>query len=126
MNVSPRDHASTSGVPWHTLDPDAAAVRLASSPHGLSRDEARARLAQDGPNQLPETPPTSAWVVLLHQFRSPLIYILLAATLVTLLLEEFIDAGVIAAVLVLNAAIGFTTSRSPDPGSRSPIRDRPG
>ncbi|HEY5543404.1 MAG TPA: hypothetical protein VIM04_09145 [Candidatus Binatia bacterium] len=45
--------------------------------------------------------------ILLHQFRSPLIYILLVATAVTLFLGEYIDAGVIAAVLALNAVIGF-------------------
>ena len=81
-------------------------MRLTTGVHGLTLEEARARLAREGPNQLPEKPPTSPLVVLLHQFRSPLIYILLAATLVTLALEEFIDAGVIAAVLVLNAIIG--------------------
>jgi len=45
--------------------------------------------------------------ILLHQFSSPLIYILLVATAVTLFLGEYIDAGVIAAVLALNAVIGF-------------------
>jgi Ca2+-transporting ATPase len=45
--------------------------------------------------------------ILLHQFRSPLIYILLVATAVTLFLGEYIDAGVIAAVLALKAVIGF-------------------
>lgn len=68
-------------------------------------------MARDGPNQLRETPPTSPLVVLLHQFTSPLIYILLAATVVTLLLDELIDAAVIAAVLLLNAIIGFSQER---------------
>jgi Ca2+-transporting ATPase len=107
---------------WHAVAADEVAVGLATGPHGLSRDEARARLARHGLNQLPETPPTSPLVVLLHQFRSPLIYILLAAALVTLILEEFIDAGVIAAVLMLNAIIGFTQERRAEASVRALMR----
>lgn len=97
--------------PWHALAPDEVERLLGTSPRGLSGDEARERLAAFGPNQLEEEPPTPAILVLLRQFRSPLIYILLAATVVTLLLEEYIDAGVIAAVLALNATIGFAQER---------------
>jgi magnesium-transporting ATPase (P-type) len=75
---------------------------------GLTDDEALRRLAEHGPNELAEVKgPSVAWL-LLHQFRSPLITILLVAAAVTVLLEEYIDAAVIAAVLVLNAVIGFT------------------
>jgi magnesium-transporting ATPase (P-type) len=116
-------HREAPGGPkWHTLEPDDIGLRLETSPHGLSQDEARRRLERDGPNQLAETPPTSPFVILLHQFRSPLIYILLAATLVTLLLEEFIDAGVIAAVLALNAIIGFTQERKAAQSVRALMR----
>lgn len=110
------------GPPWHTVGPDAIGVRLETSPQGLSQDEARRRLERDGPNQLAETPPTNPVVVLLHQFRSPLIYILLAATLVTFVLGEYIDAGVIAAVLALNAIIGFTQERRAEQSVRALMR----
>lgn len=96
---------------WHTLGHTDVEQILNTSPHGLSLREAKARLAHYGHNQLEESPPPSNLAILLHQFRSPLIYILLIATVVTILLEEFIDAGVIAAVLVLNAIIGFTQER---------------
>jgi uncharacterized protein YqfA (UPF0365 family) len=121
-NDTAAQHDAPGGPPWHTVEPDAIAVRLETSSHGLSRDEARRRLERDGPNQLAETPPTSPFIILLHQFRSPLIYILLAATLVTLLLEEFIDAGVIAAVLALNAIIGFTQERRAEQSVRALMR----
>jgi magnesium-transporting ATPase (P-type) len=112
--------------PWHTLETDDIGLRLLeTSPHGLPQDDARRRLERDGPNELAETPPTSPFVVLLHQFRSPLIYILLAATLVTLLLGEFIDAGVIAAVLALNAIIGFTQERKAEQSVRALMRLMP-
>jgi magnesium-transporting ATPase (P-type) len=85
-----------------------ALARLDVRESGLSEDEARRRLAEHGPNELEEVRgPSVAWL-LLHQFRSPLITILLVAAAVTVLLEEYIDAAVIAAVLVLNAVIGFT------------------
>jgi len=121
-NDTAAQHDVPGGPPWHTVEPDAVAIRLETSPHGLSQDEARCRLDRDGPNQLAETPPTSPLLILLHQFRSPLIYILLAATLVTLLLEEFIDAGVIAAVLALNAIIGFTQERKAERSVRALMR----
>jgi magnesium-transporting ATPase (P-type) len=104
---------------WHVDRPDEVALRLATATHGLTREEAHARLAREGPNELQEAPPTSPLVVLLHQFRSPLIYILLAATLVTLALEQFIDAGVIAAVLVLNAIIGSIQERRAEASVRA-------
>ncbi len=66
-----------------------------------------ARRARYGPNALEEAPPPSLLGILLHQFTSPLIYILLAATALTLLLGAYADALVIAAVLILNAVIGL-------------------
>ena len=72
---------------WHTAPADDVAARLGTGPRGLTQAEAAARLARDGPNALPEQPPTSALVVLLHQFTSPLIYILVAAGVVTALLD---------------------------------------
>jgi magnesium-transporting ATPase (P-type) len=81
---------------------------LGTSSHGLTADEVAARLVRFGPNQLADIPPPSALAVLLHQFRSPLIYILLLAAIVTLAQGEYIDASLVAAVLLLNAVIGFT------------------
>ncbi|MCI0547868.1 MAG: ATPase, partial [Candidatus Rokubacteria bacterium] len=98
-------------LPWHVLDHVEVESGLGTSARGLARVEAAARLDRHGPNQLEEAPPPSAWAVLLHQFTSPLIYILLVATFVTLLLREYADALVIAVVLALNALIGFTQER---------------
>jgi Ca2+-transporting ATPase len=92
---------------WHALSLDETRAALATSHAGLSPEVARQRLAEHGPNRLEETRPTPLWALLLHQFQSPLIYILLAAAAVTLAIGEYIDAGVIAAVLAINAAIGF-------------------
>ena len=60
-----------------------------------------------------------AWTVFAEQFRSPLIFILLVAFVVTVILGELVDAAVIATVLVLNAVIGFTQERKAEGAVRS-------
>ncbi|OGB04908.1 MAG: haloacid dehalogenase [Burkholderiales bacterium RIFCSPLOWO2_12_FULL_64_99] len=81
---------------------------------GLSGQEAARRLAQDGPNQLQTTPPPPAWRRLLKQFQDPLIYLLMAAVVVTLLAWFIegrmgwpVDAIVIAVIVVLNGILGY-------------------
>jgi potassium/sodium efflux P-type ATPase len=96
---------------WHALDVREVQATLESGPDGLSRDEARRRLDTYGPNRIEEEQATSALVVFIKQFRSPLIYILVIAALATLALREFIDSAVIGVVLLLNAVIGFFEER---------------
>lgn len=91
---------------WHTLEPGAALAALKTGEAGLAEAEARQRLVRFGPNRLPAAPRPALWQIILKQFRNPLIYLLLVATLVSLFLDEFVDAGFILAVLVVNAAIG--------------------
>jgi magnesium-transporting ATPase (P-type) len=107
---------------WHALDRPAVEEALATGSGGLTQAEAEARLAQHGPNQLAEAEPISYLAILLHQFRSPLIYILVAAAVVTFAIGEYIDTGVIAAVLVLNAIIGFTQERRAEESVRALMR----
>ncbi|MEY9784000.1 cation-translocating P-type ATPase [Sinorhizobium fredii] len=73
---------------------------------GLTEEEARLRLAQFGPNSLPEPRASSLAITFVRQFRSPLIYILLAAALVSLLLSDLQDALFIGIVLIANGIIG--------------------
>ena len=93
--------------------------RLGTSSRGLSAAEAAARLRLHGPNQLEEEPPPSALIVFLRQFRSPLILILLAAMVVTVLLAEYLDVVVIGMVLLLNAVIGFFQERKAEGAVRA-------
>jgi len=79
---------------------------LHSSPNGLGHAEAAARLQHYGRNALPAAEPPGIVIVFLHQFTSPLIYVLLVAALVSLAIREWSDAGFICAVLLLNAIIG--------------------
>ena len=93
-------------APW-ALDADGALAELGSGPRGIAAAEAERRLQRFGPNELPEERPTGAATIAIRQFRSPLIYILLIAGLVTVALAEYLDAAVIAVVLVMNAVVGF-------------------
>lgn len=80
--------------------------RLDATANGLSQATADKRLETVGPNTLPEQPPPAWWEVLLRQFYSPLIYILLVAAFISILTGEFRDAGFIFFVLLLNATVG--------------------
>lgn len=81
---------------------------------GLSAAEATRRLAMDGPNQLRGTPPVPIWRKILAQFQDPLIYLLLVAVVISLVAWAVggrdgwpVDALVIAAIVVLNAILGY-------------------
>ena len=101
--------------PWHAMDvEDVAAALDADLDDGLVEDEATARLERYGPNELGRDEPRGNLEIVLSQFKSPLIYILLIAAVVTILIEEYTDAAVIAAVLVINAVIGFIQERKAD------------
>ena len=75
---------------------------------GLSEVAAKERLLQYGPNVLKPKKKASPVVLFLRQFLSPLIYVLLAAAIISALVEHYLDATVIAGILLLNAIIGFT------------------
>lgn len=74
---------------------------------GLGEVEAKRRLDRDGPNSLPEGATRGPIRRLLSQFASPLVYVLIASAVVTFFLEDYVDSGVIAGVVVVNALIGF-------------------
>lgn len=92
---------------WYRYENEAVLSELNTSDRGLAEAEALERLRQFGPNKLAEAEKIGLLRLLLHQFKSPLIYILLIAGVVTFFLKEYKDTGVIAAVLLLNALIGF-------------------
>jgi magnesium-transporting ATPase (P-type) len=110
---------ATPSGPWHTITAAEALEILESSPHGLTSGEAQRRLTEYGPNILEDIQPPSRLMVFLRQFRSPLITILLVAAGVTSLLREWIDTGVIAVILLLNAVIGFVQERKADASVRA-------
>ncbi|WP_122817471.1 cation-translocating P-type ATPase [Nocardioides pantholopis] len=111
-----RDQVKTPGTDVSQVGADVVARELGVDPDsGLTQAEAARRLAADGPNRLRERPPVPAWRRLLAQLQDPLIYLLLAAVAISLgawLIEGGdgvpVDALVIAAIVVLNAVLGYT------------------
>ncbi len=93
--------------PWHALDAEAALQAFASSEQGLDAAEAAARLTAFGPNRLPQPPRRSALTRFLLQFHNVLIYTLLVAAVLSAALAHWVDAGVVLAVTLANAVIGF-------------------
>jgi len=73
---------------------------------GLTAQEAAQRIEQYGPNRIPSKKAITVWQVILRQFKSPLIYILLAAAVVSLAMGEYKDTIFILVVIVLNSGLG--------------------
>jgi len=87
---------------------DSVAARLCVDPgRGLSEAEVERRLAEHGPNSLAVSEGAAWPLVLARQFADVLIAILAAAAILSLLIGDALDAAVIAAILILNALLGF-------------------
>lgn len=93
---------------WHSVDEQTTVQTLETeATQGLSAQEAQARLTRFGSNELPAKPPTPLWRRFLRQFNNLLIYVLLSAAVLAGFLQEWIDMGVILAVVFANGFIGF-------------------
>jgi len=100
------EKAATTLATWHAQPLGEVFEAVGGSAEGLTSAEAEARSERFGPNRLPEQPPPTWWQIALRQFQSPLIYILVAAAVVSVLTGDVKDAAFIAVVLVINAGIG--------------------
>ncbi len=90
----------------HTQTANQALTILDSTLHGLSIAEAHSRLGHYGPNAMPQPTYPGLGQLFFKQFISPLIYVLTAAAVFSLIIQEWSDAGFITAVLIVNAIIG--------------------
>lgn len=91
---------------WHTLDTTDVLKQLSTTIQGLSSAQASQRLATNGPNSLPEGHRRSPWIIFLAQFSDFMIWVLLAAALVSGLIGEPRDAIAILVIVLFNAVIG--------------------
>lgn len=109
MNIIPFTARRTDSAerPWYQQDSAAAFVAFNSGPQGLSGEEAQQRLQTHGPNILPQKREKSALMRFIAHFKDVLIYILLAAAVVTAMMGHWVDTFVILGVAVINALIGF-------------------
>lgn len=92
---------------WHSLHHDEVIKNLRTNiTHGLSHEDAKERLLRFGPNELPEPKRRTVFSIVLHQFFSPLIYLLLIAAGIAFFIGDSRDSFVILVVVILNAVIG--------------------
>ncbi|HEX9664472.1 MAG TPA: HAD-IC family P-type ATPase [Patescibacteria group bacterium] len=92
---------------WYNLSVSEILKKFKTSQAGLSQKEAVGRLKKFGPNELPREKRLTWFKIFLSQFKSPLVYILLLAAVITLILQEFIDMAVIIAAVFINVIVGF-------------------
>lgn len=92
---------------WHTCESSQINTLLETSPHGLTSAQVSERQQKYGANRLPEPPRRSPLMRLLAQFNNVLIYVLMMAAVVTAVLGHQVDSGVIIAVVLINALVGF-------------------
>jgi len=104
---APEEARSSASQAWHALRTDEVFDTLDSAPSGLSQQEVEDRLAEHGPNDIETGRGVSTLEILWAQLRNPLLAVLVAAAVISIVAGEEVDAIVVAAVIVVNTAIGF-------------------
>jgi magnesium-transporting ATPase (P-type) len=111
---SPDQYSTRATPPSSSPDPETLSqlplevlqTKLGTSPQGLSKTEASQRLAQDGYNQLPETT-VSPLMQFLSHFWGPIAWMIEAAVILSALVGDWVDFGLILALLIANGVVGF-------------------
>ena len=94
-------------VNYYNLSISDAIKSIDTSQTGLSEEEARQRLEKYGVNELKQREKISPFQILIRHFTSSIVFILLAALVISLLIGEKLDAIVISTIVVLNGVFGF-------------------
>lgn len=92
---------------WHALNEEQIIHSLRTSVDGLTQEEANKRLDTFGLNEIKETKKLSRVTLFARQLKEPLIMILLAATTISALIGEIVDAIIIIAIIIITAFVGF-------------------
>ncbi len=100
---------------WHHANVDEVVGLLKTDlKNGLSPGEAESRGREYGPNELAEPPPQCWWWKLLNQLNEVVIWILVAATILSAIMGDWLEAGAIFAIIILNALLGFFQEQKAD------------
>lgn len=91
---------------WHSIDEEKVKELLSTGLKGLDEEEALKRLANVGKNKLPSSKKVTLWAIILHQLINPLIFILIAASIASILIGEAEDSLFILLVIIINSALG--------------------
>lgn len=109
MNRHGTDSSSLSAEPWSRSADQILEEMSVSASDGLSREEASRRLADFGLNQLSESKPRSLYSLLIDQFKSIVVVLLLVVGVLAVVLDERLEGIAIFSVVAINALIGFLT-----------------
>lgn len=120
-NVFPRE-ISEKNTLWYQVSAKETLIKKQSRTTGLHASEVSERLSRYGPNALPEKKRRPAWISFLAHFNDVLIYILLAAALLTATMGHWVDTLVILSVVIINALIGYVQENNAEK-SLSSIRN---
>ncbi len=96
---------------WHTLKPEEVLNHFQVQESGLTTEEAKKRLQQYGPNQLKEAPRPTFLQMLWDQLNNFVVILLIAASVISALLGDYVEAAAIMAIVVLNAVLGIVQER---------------
>src|SRR5262249_31306663 len=108
MNTAVNVNPASDVTAWHSISVENVLKRLTTSTDkGLDTGEASARLQKYGPNRLPEGKKRGPFMRFVSQFNNILVYVLLGAGFTKLMLNLWVDAGIIFGVVILNGLLGF-------------------
>ncbi len=99
--------AATPDTAYWSLDADTLAASLGTATGGLRSGQAEAQLAAVGPNSVEDAQRLTALRLLLRQFESPLVLILVFAAAISLVLQQWVDAGIILAIVLGSSLLSF-------------------
>ena len=102
---------------WHNLSIKSIYEILESSESGLSSQEADERMKRHGLNILPKEKKITDFAVLMHQLMSPLVYILVLASIVVGMLRQWFDLLIIFVIIFVNTVIGFLQEKKANDSS---------
>jgi Ca2+-transporting ATPase len=107
----PHENKSSAKQDWHALEAKEVLSHLRVEGNGLTSDEAGKRLEHYGPNQLKEAERPSFLQTLWEQLNNFVVILLIVASLISALLGDYVEAGAIMAIVVLNAILGIVQER---------------
>ena len=93
---------------WHLLSIPEIAELLNSTPSGIDTIIASERLSEFGKNEIKDTKKKTVWQILLHQLTDFMILVLIVVAVISGFFGELTDALIILAIIIINAAVGFT------------------
>ncbi|MGD9692517.1 MAG: cation-translocating P-type ATPase [Phycisphaerales bacterium] len=104
---------------WHALGAEDALAAMGSAREGLDEREAAERLSEWGRNAIPHRKSAGLWLIALRQLRSPIIWVLLGAAVVSVLIGHANDAWIIGLVVLVNTLIGTVQERQAERSARA-------